>query len=276
MLIIDAHHHLWNYDPVEYEWIGPEMAAIRRSFLPEDLNAMLGANGVRGAVAVQARQTLEETRWLLDLARTHDRMAGVVGWAPLIDAGVEATLERFATDRKLKGVRHILQAEADDRFMLREDFNRGIGLLRSFGLVYDILIYERHLPQAIEFVDRHPEQVFVLDHIAKPRIAVGEISPWKERIADLGKRQNVFCKFSGVVTEADWKRWDAGSIRPYWDAVLESFGPSRMMFGSDWPVLLVASSYEHWMETVRGFTSELTSAEQSRIWGETATAVYGL
>lgn len=275
-MVIDAHHHLWQYSAAQYGWIDPGMEALRRDFVPADLRAVLRTSGVDGAVAVQARQTLEETNWLLDAADAHAEMLGVVGWVPLIDPKVEGLLEKLSERGKLKGVRHVLQDEPDDRYMLRADFNRGLAVLQATGLVYDILIYERHLPQTIEFVDRHPGQVFVLDHMGKPCIKSGEISSWKHGISELAKRSNVFCKVSGMVTEADWGRWDAASLRPYWDAILESFGPSRMMFGSDWPVLLLASSYARWIDTVRGYAIELTTYEQSRIWGETAKAVYRL
>jgi L-fuconolactonase len=187
---------------------------------------------------------------------------------------VGSTLERFAHAPKLKGVRHIVQDEPDERFILRGDFNRGVALLRDFGLVYDILIFERHLAQAIEFVDRHPKQVFVLDHVAKPRIKEGLISPWEARIWELAKRENVYCKVSGMVTEADWNGWSAEQLRPYFDVVLSAFGPSRLMFGSDWPVLTLAGDYESWVRTFQSFIAELSEEERMRISSGTAREVY--
>lgn len=275
-MIIDAHHHLWKYDPQEYDWISDGMNGLRRDFLPADLKAVMRANGVDGAIAVQARQTLEETRWLLNFAETNTEMLGVVGWAPLYDGNIAATLEQLAERKKLRGIRHVLQDEADEHFMLREDFNRGIQLLEPLGLRYDILIYERHLPQTLEFVDRHPRQIFVLDHIAKPCIKKREISPWRERLAELAKRENVYCKLSGMVTEAQWDTWSAEALRPYWDAVLTAFGPKRIMFGSDWPVSTLASTYEQWLATVRELIAQLSSDEQARILSETAQEAYAV
>lgn len=273
---IDAHHHFWKYDPAEYAWIGPNMLKLRRDFLPPDLHAEIRAAGVDGVVSVQARQTLAETNWLLDLADRNSFIRGVVGWAPMIDPNIEKILEGLAHRRKLAAIRHVLQDETDDRYMLRPDFDRGIGALKHFDLRYDILIYERQLPAAIEMVDRHPEQIFVVDHIAKPKIAKKEIEPWRTNILALAKRRNVYCKLSGMVTEADWTTWSAAQLQPYIDAVLEAFGPQRLMFGSDWPVCLAATTYSRWVETVREATKKLSQAEQNRIWGETAADAYGL
>jgi len=275
-VIIDAHHHLWQYNPDEYGWMSGEMDLIRRDFLPEDLQRELSAAGVDGVVTVQARQRIEETEWLLELAGGHEFMRGVVGWVPLVAPDVPAVLERFAQNDKLKAVRHVLHDEPDDDYMLREDFNRGIDALLPFRLAYDILIFERHLPQTIRFVDRHPNQTFVVDHIAKPRIRDGVISPWRENLAELARRENVYCKISGVVTEADWNRWTEEQIRPYLDTVLEVFGPSRLMFGSDWPVCLLACDYARWLAIVRRAIEKLTAGEQDRILGGTAIEAYRL
>jgi L-fuconolactonase len=275
-MIIDAHHHFWNYSPQEYGWISDEMKVLRRDFGPDDLRREAAAAGVDGVVSVQARQTVEETRWLLELAGANDFIRGVVGWVPLVSPEVARDLERFASHPKLKGVRHVLQDEPDDDYALRDDFNRGIGELKRFNLRYDILIYERQLPQAIRLVDRHPEQVFVLDHVAKPRIKAGAISPWRENIKELARRGNVFCKVSGMATEADWQQWTPAQLRPYFDAALEAFGPRRLMFGSDWPVCLLACDYARWVTTVRDFAAELSDAERARLFGGTATEAYGL
>jgi len=273
---IDAHHHLWKYNVQDYGWMGEGMSAIRRDFLPRDLKAEIDAAGVNGVVTVQARQKVEETEWLLGLADDNDFMRGVVGWVPLVSPGVRSDLDRFAAHAKLKAVRHVLHDEQDDEYMLRGDFNAGVSLLEEFDLVYDILIFERHLPQTIEFVDRHPEQIFVVDHIAKPRIKDKVISPWRENITELARRENVFCKVSGMVTEADWKNWTVAQLRPYFDVVLSAFGPARLMFGSDWPVCLVACEYGRWHRIVCDFVSGLSSSEQAHILGDTAAEAYNL
>jgi len=276
MPVIDAHHHLWNYDTEDYAWIGPEMNVLRRNFTPADLHIEMQQAGVDGAIAVQARQTLQETEWLLSLAAQNEFMRGVVGWAPLIDAAVSDDLQRLAAQPKLKGIRHVLQDEPDDFYMLRNDFNAGITQLRRFDLVYDVLIFERHLPQTIQFLDRHPDQVFVIDHIAKPRIREGLLSPWRENLKELARRSHCFCKLSGVLTEADWQNWRPEGIHPYLDAALDAFGPNRCLFGSDWPVLLLADSYAGWVATVKNFVSRLSSTEQARVLGGTAAEVYRL
>jgi len=275
-LRIDSHHHFWRYSAKEYSWIDDSMRVLRRDFLPEHLQEEMGRSGVKGAISVQARQTVEETQWLLDFAERHPYVLGVVGWAPLVLPNVESVLEKLAPRKKLRGVRHVVQGEPDDRFLLRDDFNAGIRKLAPFGLVYDILIYERHLPVAIEFVDRHPKQRFVLDHIAKPRIRDGALSPWRENLRELAKRPNVYCKLSGVVTEADYKKWTESQIRPYMDAALAAFGARRMMFGSDWPVCLAATSYQEWLVIVFRAIGKLSQAEQARVMGETAVEAYGL
>lgn len=275
-MVIDAHHHFWNYSAEEYGWISDEMKVLRRDFGPDDLRKETAAAGVEGVVSVQARQILEETRWLLELAAANDFIRGVVGWVPLVSPDVAGDLERLAASPKLKAVRHVLQDEPDADYALRDDFSRGIGELKRFNLRYDILIFERHLPQAIKLVDGHPEQVFVLDHLAKPRIKNGVISPWRENMKELARRGNVFCKVSGMATEADWNQWTPAQLRPYFEAALDAFGPRRLMFGSDWPVCLLASDYARWMKTVRDFAAELTPAQQARLFGGTATEVYGL
>ncbi|HLK62427.1 MAG TPA: amidohydrolase family protein [Bryobacteraceae bacterium] len=274
---IDAHHHLWKYSSAEYGWITPEMRVIRRDFLPGDLEQLMHHFDIEGTVAVQARQTIEETSWLLDLAQQHSLIRGVVGWVPLADGvRVKQSLERFAARPKLRAVRHVVQDEPDPRFILRADFNEGVNALLEFGLRYDILIFERHLPAAIEFVDRHPKQTFILDHIAKPRIKDRVVSPWDRNIRELAKRQNVYCKLSGMVTEADPKGWTPQVLQPYIDVVLESFGPRRLMYGSDWPVMLLASDYERWYRTVNAAIGKLSKAEQERIMGGTAAEAYGM
>ncbi|MGC2637472.1 MAG: amidohydrolase family protein [Acidobacteriaceae bacterium] len=274
--MIDAHHHLWQYNDRDYLWMSGAMGTLRRDFLIPDLEAVAQESGVTGTLAVQARQSLAETEWLLELAALHPLLLGVVGWVPLCDARVEAELESLAQNHQLRSVRHVLHDEADDFYMLREDFNRGVGLLQSFGLDYDILIFERHLPQTIAFVDRHPKQVFVVDHIAKPRIRERIVSPWREGITELAKRENVFCKVSGMATEADWGAWTIEQMRPYFDTVLAAFGPRRLMFGSDWPVLTLAGSYRRWVDTFRSFIADLSADEQREISEGTARRAYGI
>jgi len=273
---IDSHQHFWNYDPVEYGWIDESMRALRRDFLPEDLRSEIASAGVDGVVSVQARQNLGETRWLLDLAGQHDFIKGVVGWVELASPTVAAQLEGFASNPKLKAVRHVVQGEPDDNFILREDFNRGIREMKRFNLGYDILIFERHLPQTIQFVDRHPEQVFILDHIAKPRIRENLFEPWAKKIRDLARRPNVYCKVSGMVTEADHANWTEPQLQRYFEVVLETFGPQRLMFGSDWPVCLVACGYSRWHKLVSAWISTLSAAERERIFGGTAIEGYKL
>ncbi len=273
---IDAHHHLWKYSQEQYPWMLAGMENIRRDFLIPELHSVTREAGVTGTVAVQARQTIGETEWLLGLGRDNELIRGVVGWVPLIDADVAKHLERFSGNRKLKGIRHVLHDESDDFYMLRDDFNRGISLLNDFGLRYDILIFERHLLQTIQFVDRHPKQLFIVDHIAKPRVKDRVRSSWEAEIADLARRDNVYCKLSGMATEADWKGWTESDLRPYFDTVLAAFGPDRLMFGSDWPVILVACSYKCWADTVRSWIAELSPAEQLSIMGGTAKMAYSL
>ncbi|MEN8662174.1 MAG: amidohydrolase family protein [Lentimonas sp.] len=274
-MIIDAHHHFWNYDPVEYDWIDEDMLAIRRSFLPEDLRSEIDTVGIDGVVSVQARQTLEETDWLLKLAAENDFIKGVVGWLPLAESNIAELLEKYAAIEKLKAVRHVVQG-LPAGFLDAPDFNRGIEKLDSHNLVYDILIFENQLEEAIRFVDRHPKQRFVLDHIAKPKIKDAEINPWQQNIRALARRENVTCKLSGIVTEADLKNWNERQIQPYLDTVLATFGPQRLMFGSDWPVSLLATGYTQWTEVIRNYIAPLSADEQSAIMGETAVQAYKL
>jgi L-fuconolactonase len=273
---IDSHHHLWKYSAEEYGWIDDAMDVLKRDFLPHDLIATMREAGIDGTVAVQARQTVEETRWLLDLADGCNAIRGVVGWAPIAESDLESVLEELRSHKKLCGLRHVLQAEPDESYMLRPEFDAGIRMLRQYGLVYDILIYERQLPQATELVSRHPEQVFVLDHIAKPLIRDGVVKPWAERIREMAKRENVWCKVSGLVTEADWAAWTPELLKPYLDAVVEAFGPQRLMAGSDWPVCLVASGYGRWFEVLNEYFAGFSAAEREAIFGETAVQVYKL
>jgi len=273
---IDAHHHLWKYNDRDYVWMTGEMESLRREFLIPELRSVLEGSNVGGSVAVQARQSLDETEWLLQLAGECPLIRGVVGWVPLVDARVEKCLDRLSQNPRLKGVRHVLHDEADDFYMLREDFNVGVDQLHARGLTYDILVFERHLPQTIQFVDRHPNQIFILDHIAKPRIREGILSPWKENIQALAKRDNVYCKLSGMVTEARWNSWTRDDLVPFFEIVLSAFGPKRLMFGSDWPVLTLASSYNEWSDIVRSLIAALSADEQELIKSGSAIEAYRL
>ncbi|AHW60563.1 L-fuconolactonase [Draconibacterium orientale] len=275
-MIIDTHHHLWNYNPVEFDWIDDEMAAIRKSFLPADLQATLVNTGVEGVVTVQARQSLEETDWLLKLASENDFMKGVVGWVPLADENIQQILEGCKSNPWLKGVRHVVQGEPDPEFILGKDFNKGISLLKNYNLVYDILIFEQQLTNTIRFVDQHPGQQFVVDHIAKPKIKINELAPWAKNIKELAKRENVSCKISGMVTEADYKLWTEEQLNPYFETVLEAFGPSRLLFGSDWPVCLVATNYSNWLDIVKKTISKFTKEEQDLILYKNAQRIYNI
>jgi len=272
---IDAHQHFWRYTEIEFGWIDDAMASIRRDFLPADLAPLLNETGIDATVAVQARQSMEETEWLLQLADAYPQIAGVVGWVPLIDPKVEKVLEALSANSKFRGVRHVLQAEPSE-YMAREDFNTGVALLRPYSLTYDLLILQHQLPAAIKFVDRHPNQPMVLDHLAKPLIASHEIEPWRAQILELARRPHVSCKLSGMVTEANFHNWTIEDLQPYVETALEAFGPDRLLFGSDWPVCTVASSYKRWLDVVKQCTAGLTSDEQDKILGENAQKFYGL
>lgn len=274
-LVIDAHHHLWQYSAIEYEWIDDRMTALRRDFLPAEFINELANTGIDGAVTIQARQTLEETQWLLKLAGNHNAILGVVGWAPIASPDFEASLDTLAAYPKLVGLRHVVQAEPEG-FLDGADFNRGIRNMHETRLVYDLLIVEHQLGEAIRFVDRHPQQAFVLDHIAKPKIAAGEIESWRSRIQELSKRSNVSCKISGMVTEDSWSRGSIESLRPYLDTVVNAFGANRLMAGSDWPVCLVAAEYAQWWQLLRNFFANFSNDERANIFGATATRIYNL
>jgi L-fuconolactonase len=261
---------------MEYPWIGPSVTALRRDFLPPDLRKEIDAAGIDGVVSVQARTTLDETRWLLDLADQNDFIRGVVGWAPLVSENLEADLIPLAGRAKLKAIREVLQDLTTDDLILSDEFSRGVGLLAKHGLAYDLLIFERQLPAAIQLVDRCPKTTFVLDHIAKPRIRESMLSPWIENMKELARRPNVYCKISGIATEADHPRWTTQALKPYFDGALDAFGPSRLMFGSDWPVCLLATGYQRWADTVRDWITPLSDAERKRIMGDTAVEAYRL
>jgi L-fuconolactonase len=274
---IDSHQHFWQFDQAAYPWIQPSMFVLRRDYLPEDLSPHLAAATIHGVVAVQAQQTVDETRWLLALADRHTFIKGVVGWAPLVDPDVEEVIGELRQHRALRGLRHILHDEADDRYMLREDFQRGLARLEAHSLVYDILIFAKHLPAAIELVDRFPRQPFVVDHVAKPVISAGRFDQtWATQLRELARRPHVTCKLSGMVTEVRDPEWHASTLTPYVDTALEAFGADRLLFGTDWPVCLLRCGYEDWTTEVAGFIARLSESEQRAIMGENATRVYHL
>jgi L-fuconolactonase len=274
--VIDAHHHLWSYKASDFAWISSDMSVIARDFLPNHLQVELQKAHVDGTVVVQAIQSVEETEWLLSIAGECSFLQGVVGWAPICSESFPAFLDRFKHEKKLKGLRHVIQDEPDDNFILRSDFNRGISAMARSGLVYDILIFAKHLPATIQFVDRHPNQVFVLDHIAKPPIKAGILEPWRSHIRQLAGRKNVFCKLSGMVTEANWSQWRIENLQPYVDVILEAFGPERLMAGSDWPVCLLATAYSDWFATLHKILHSLSASEKENIFGKVASHVYHL
>jgi len=273
--VIDAHQHFWRYRPPGPAWMGDGMDGLRRNFLIEDLVAVAAEVGVTGAILVECERTIEETSWLSAIAHSSDFTCGVVGWLPLTSPQIVSEIERVACLPKVKGVRHPIHDESDDQFVLRDDFNRGVSALERFGLRFDLLVFERHLPQTIQFVDRHPNQVFVLDHIAKPRIQDRVLSPWKENLTELARRQNVYCKLSGLVTEANWHTWSSEDLRPYVEVVFDAFTPKRVMFGSDWPLVTLASSYTLWAETARGWIAQLSVTEREWIEARAAQQAYG-
>jgi L-fuconolactonase len=274
---IDAHQHFWKYDPHRDRWITDEMSILKRNFLPEHLIGELRANGIDGSIAVQADQSEDETEFLLDLAVRRDSMIrGVVGWLDLSSPHLPARLAHFVEFKKLRGLRHIVQSEPDDRFMLHPDFCRGIATLKDFDLTFDILIYPRQLPAAIELIEKFPDQKFVLDHLAKPRIRTQEIEPWAKHICTLARNPNLFCKLSGLVTEANWTNWRAADFDPYLDVAFDAFGVDRLMFGSDWPVCLLAASYRQVRELVEQYIARFRIDSQAKIFGLNAVKFYGL
>ena len=277
MTLIDSHHHLWKYSAEQYGWISEEMSVLRHDFLAAELRQVAAQSKVDGFVSVQAQQTVEETDALLAIAKSEPLIRGVVGWLPLADPDIGAAIDRYASETKLKGVRHVVQDEADDRFIMGDDFNRGVALLKNAGLVYDVLIFAKQLPASIEFADQHSELTLVLDHIAKPTIHTDKFdTTWEKGFREIAKRENLYCKFSGVLTEIRDQQWDIKTVRPYWDVALESFTPSRLMLGSDWPVCLLKASHTDWTNIVRELASELSADEQAAFFAGNAMEAYNL
>ena len=271
---IDAHQHFWQYDPVRDTWMTEEV--LQRNFMPEDLYPLLRQQLFDGCVAVQADQSEQETLFLLEQADKFDFIKGVVGWVNLCSADVGDRLEYFSSFPILKGFRHIIQGEPQDDFILRKDFSRGIALLNQYDFTYDILIHPRHLKYATEFAQRFPNQAFVIDHLAKPFIKEGIYEEWKQDIQAISELPNVSCKLSGMVTEADWKNWKEEHFTVYIETVLESFGPDRVMFGSDWPVCLISADYSNVCKLVEHHTQSLSADEKQKLWGLNAERFYHL
>ena len=275
-MVIDSHQHFWKYEPVKHSWIDDDMSVIRRNFSPSDLAKVYQENGIDGCVAVQADQTLEETDFLIDLASINNFIKGIVGWVDLRAENIENVLEKYSTDKIVKGFRHVVQGEADHNFLLRPNFYRGISLLEKHNFTYDILVFPHQLGSVLEFVKKFPHQKFVIDHIAKPYIKDGYFEGWATMMTSIGKHENVSCKMSGMVTEADFNTWSPEQIHPYMDTALEAFGSKRILFGSDWPVCLVAGNYSKIKKLTTDFISQLSKIEQNSIMGNNAIEFYNL
>lgn len=273
---IDAHQHFWQFDPVRDSWIDDSMPEIQHDFLPEDLEPILKQNGFDGCIVVQSDQTEAENTFQLKNAGKNSIIKGVVGWVDLCSSKVEERLEYYRQFELMKGFRHILQGEPDASFILQKSFMHGISLLQKFGFTYDILIFPKHLENAKKLVKNFPNQPFVIDHIAKPNIKNKNIDSWKKNIKAIAELDNVSCKVSGMVTEADWKNWKTEDFSPYLDVVFEAFGTKRVMFGSDWPVCNVAGGYKKMISIVQNYTSALTQNEQELFWGGNAINFYHL
>lgn len=271
---IDAHQHFWEYQAEEYPWITEELGVPRRSFLPGDLVPELINSGLDGSIAVQARQSLEESRWLLSLAEKNSHILGVVGWVDLCSDQVDVQLSEFSDHPQFVGVRHVVQDEPDDAFMLRSDFLNGIDKLKNHGLTYDILIFPKQIKAALKLVERFPEQAFVIDHIAKPSIKDSSLQPWQNLMKEFSKLPNVSCKISGMITEADWMNWKLEDMRPYLETVMETFSPNRLMYGSDWPVCLLAGEYSRVFDLAKHYVNQLPFQDQEMIFGGAAAQFY--
>lgn len=276
MYKIDAHQHFWKFDPVRDSWITEDMEVIRRDFLPPDLMHILMHNHIEGCIAVQASQTEKENQFLLNLAAAYPFIKGIVGWVDLQADDVEERLKFYSMQDKMVGFRHVLQGETQRDIMLNPAFKRGIGLLQKYGFTYDVLIFPDQLTYVAQLVAEFPEQLFVIDHIAKPDIKNHEVKDWEKNIREVAKYPNVYCKVSGMVTEANWYGWEEEDFKPYMDVVFDAFGIDRLMFGSDWPVCMVAGGYNRVIKMVRHYTANLTDAEKVKFWGGNAFKFYNL
>lgn len=273
---IDSHQHFWKYHPVKDAWITDDMKVIQRDFLPADLLPLLQQNNVDGCVAVQADQSEMETNFLLQPAHENDFVKGIVGWVDLRAANLEERLQHFAQYKKIKGFRHIVQAEPADDFLLSTDFCNGIALLSKYNFTYDILVFPRQLKHVATFVQRFPEQPFVIDHLAKPDFKKADFAEWEKAMRAAAAYPNVWCKVSGMVTEADWKNWTNDNFTYCLDVVVDAFGINRLMFGSDWPVCLVAASYQETCNIIHRYFMQFSIAEQEKLWGKNAVDFYHL
>jgi L-fuconolactonase len=273
---IDAHQHFWQFNAVRDSWITDEMSVIQKNFFPNDLKPVLQQNGFDGCVAVQASQSEEETRFLISLATENDFVKGVVGWIDLQADNIEERLEEYKSIPVVKGFRHVLQGEPQRDLMLNPGFKRGIEALQQYGFTYDILIFPDQVKFSDELVAFFPEQKFVIDHIAKPYIKRKEIDEWKKDMENIAKHENVYCKISGMVTEADWKTWKKEDFEPYLDVVVNAFGTNRILFGSDWPVCLVAASYQEMLAIVKDYFASFSKDEQEQFFGLNAIRFYNL
>jgi L-fuconolactonase len=275
-MTIDSHQHFWQYEPAKHEWIDDTMAVIRSDFMPDDLQKIYQENGIDGCVAVQADQTLVETDFLLELSKENDFIKGIVGWVDLRAQNIEEVLNHYSQFEKIKGFRHVVQGEPDHNFLMRPNFLRGIKALEKYNFTYDILIFPHQLGATLELVKRFPNQRFVIDHIAKPYIKDGFYEGWANLMLAVGQQKNVYCKLSGMITEADYQSWTPQQIKPYMELVLRAFGSDRIMFGSDWPVCLVAGNYKTVKQLITDFVANLTPKEQDSIMGGNAIKFYNL
>lgn len=273
---IDSHQHFWIFDEIRDSWMTDDMSVIKHNFLPTQLQPILEANNIDGCIAVQATQSSEETLFLLKLAKENTFIKGIVGWVNLQADDIEQQLAGYAKEPLIKGFRHILQAEPNDAFMLGEKFMHGISLLHKYNFSYDILIYPKHLPYAKQLVASFPQQRFVIDHMAKPNIKAHEITQWAIDIKEIATLKNVYCKISGMVTEADWHNHNYQDFIPYIDVVIRAFGKNRIMFGSDWPVCLLAANYEKMLEITQHFFSRVSEEDKNLFFGNNAKTFYKL
>lgn len=274
-MVIDSHVHFWKYTKKDYAWIDSSMKTLQQDYLPEDIQLTLKRNNVDGCIAVQATTTELESRFLAELANTHPIIKGVVAWTDLAAPTVEKRLSELKAYSSIKGIRHIVQAEPDD-FLYNQAFREGIARLKEFGFTYDILIFHRQLKAAVDFVNAFPDQVFIVDHLAKPDIKRKEIENWKSGITDLAMYPNVSCKVSGLFTEAEWKNWSPADFYPYLDIVFQAFGPDRLLFGSDWPVMLLSGIYVQWKSLLEKYMENLLPEEKEKVFGLNARRIYGV
>ncbi len=273
-MIIDTHQHFWEYEPEKHAWLDDDMKRIRRDFLPEDLAPVFDKNGIDGCIAVQADQTEAENQFLLNLSEKNDFIKGIIGWVDFKNENITERLQYYSEIQKIKGFRHIVQGEPDHNFILGEKFVNGISALKNYDFVYEILVFPHQLGAVLEFVKKFPNQKFIIDHIAKPYIKDSFFEGWAVLMKEIAKCENVYCKISGMVTEADYKNWNYGQLQPYMDWVFEHFGAKRLMFGSDWPVCLVAAEYEQVRNIAATYVDKLSEAEQDHFWWKNASECY--